>query len=161
MNPDGIRTGIEATGRPGTATSEVTYAALFAVQPFGNVVTTVTMTGEMIKRLLEQQFDNPGPGQTRILQVSGGFSYRYRLLAPAGGHVDPRSIMIGGRRIEPEDRVRVAANDFLVAGGDGFTVFLEGSDQVGGEVDIDALAAYFEANSPIRPGPQDRVIRTD
>ena len=48
------------------------------MQPFGNVVMTFTMTGDMIKRLLEQQFDNPKPGAAQMLQVSEGFTYRYR-----------------------------------------------------------------------------------
>jgi 2',3'-cyclic-nucleotide 2'-phosphodiesterase (5'-nucleotidase family) len=38
---------------------------------------------------------------------------------------------------------RVAMNNFLASGGDGFSVFNEGTDQVGGEIDINALVAYF------------------
>jgi 5'-nucleotidase len=63
--------------------------------------------------------------------------------------------------IAPTDRVRVAANSFLVAGGDGFTMFARGTNQIGGELDIDALAAYFKTHSPIQPGPQNRIVRTD
>ena len=36
-------------------------------------------------------------------------------------------------------------NNFLATGGDGFTVFNEGTDALGGAVDLDALVAYFEA----------------
>ena len=54
---------------------------------------------------------------------------------------------------------RVAMNNFLADGGDGFTVFREGTDQLGGEIDLDALVAYFMANSPVGPGPQDRITR--
>jgi 5'-nucleotidase len=43
--------------------------------------------------------------------------------------------------------------------GDGFTVFNEGTDPLGGEIDLDALMAYFHKNSPISPGPQNRVTR--
>jgi 5'-nucleotidase len=55
----------------------------------------------------------------------------------------------------------VAASDFVASGSDGFSVFKEGRDQLGGDVDVDALAAYFRVHSPVRPGAQDRIIRTD
>jgi 5'-nucleotidase len=162
MNSGGIRADILANSQgPAPGPGDVTYGQLFNVQPFGNVMTVLTMTGEMIKRLLEEQFDNPGPGERSVLQVSSGFTYRYARNAPAGHRVDPASLMIGGRRIAPTDRLRVAASDFLVAGGNGFTVFREGTDRVAGDADIDALVAYVKAHSPVAPGPQNRIVRTD
>ncbi len=50
-------------------------------------------------------------------------------------------------------------NSFLSSGGDGFSVFTQGTNQIGGAVDIDALEAYFRANSPVAPGPQNRITR--
>ena len=50
-------------------------------------------------------------------------------------------------------------NSFLADGGDGFTVFREGTDQLGGEIDIDALVSFFMTSSPVAPGPQDRITR--
>jgi 5'-nucleotidase len=162
MNIGGIRS--ELVGHEsgaGNSPRQVTYGELFSVQPFGNVVTVLTMTGGEIKRVLEQQFDNPVPGQHEILQVSQGFTYRYALNAPPGDRIDPASIKIGGKLIGPTDQVRVTANNFLVAGGDGFTTFVEGRGKVGGVPDVDALAEYFKVHSPVRPGPQDRIVRTD
>ena len=162
MNSGGIRSNIVASNaRPAARAGEVTYRDLFSVQPFGNVLTVVTMTGDMIKRLLEQQFDNPRPGAASILQVSSGFTYRYRMNAAAGQHVDVASIMIGGRHIGPTDRVRVAAFDFLVDGGGGYTVLGEGTDKLAGVADIDALVEYFKTRSPIAPPPQDRIVRIE
>jgi 5'-nucleotidase len=116
------------------------------------------MTGEMLKRLLEQQFI---PARPDILQVSAGFTYRYTQNAPAGAHIDASSIAIEGRHIAPRDRVRVVVSDFLVTGGNGFTVFGEGTDNTGGDLDINALAAYFRDHSPVSPGPMNRINRTD
>ena len=48
-------------------------------------------------------------------------------------------------------------NNFLAAGGDGFTVFNQGTNALGGAIDLDALVAYFGASSPIAPGPQNRI----
>lgn len=160
MNNSGIRADLVAAAAAAPGPRPVTYGELYSVQPFGNVVTIVTMTGGMIKRLLEQQFAQAGRGG-EILQVSSGFSYRYRLDAPPGQHVDAASIALNGRTIGATDRVRVAVNDFLVGGGIGFTVFAEGTDKAGGELDVDAFAAYFKAHSPVSPGPQNRIVRTD
>jgi 5'-nucleotidase len=162
MNAGGIRADLVASSpRTAARPGEVTYGELFNVQPFGNVMTVLTMTGDMIRRLLEQQFDNPAPGERSVLQVSSGFSYRYTQNAPAGHRVDPASLMIGERRIAPTDRLRVAASDFLVAGGNGFTIFKEGINKVAGDADIDALVAYVRTHSPVAPGPQNRIVRTD
>jgi 5'-nucleotidase len=162
MNPGGIRADIVASATRSTVRAgEVTYSDLFTVQPFGNVMTVFTMTGDMIKRLLEQQFDNPRPGEHSLLQVSSGFTYRYRLSAPAGQHVDGESIMIGGRRIASTDRVRVEATDFLVDGGGGYAAFAEGTDKIVGHADVEGLVEYFRSRSPVAPGPQNRIVKTD
>ena len=162
MNRGGIRADIIAgpqasADRPG----RVTYGDLYTVQPFGNVLMAFTMTGDMIKRLLEQQFDNPSRGATKMLQVSRGFSYRYRSAAPAGQHVEADSIQLNGRRIGPSDRIRVAASDFLVDGGDAFSVFAETTDRLAVITDIVALVDYFKARSPISAPAQNRIVRTD
>jgi 5'-nucleotidase len=151
MNSGGIRTGIEGPA--------VSYDNLYTAEPFGNQLTVHTMTGDMIRRLLEQQFK--AGGGANILQVSAGFTYRYRLHAPAGQHVVAGSIMLQGRVIAAADKVRVETSDFLISGGDGFTIFHEGVDPIVGQVDVDAFADYFRAHSPIAPGLLDRIVRVD
>lgn len=148
MNPGGIRGDIAA--------GEVTYGELFAVQPFSNVMTVQTCTGQQIHDLLEQQF-YPDPEDDSILQVSAGFSYAWDPAAPIGDRVDIGSITLGGSPIDPATGYRVAMNNFLATGGDGFSVFTECTDPLGGEIDIDALVEYFEMNSPISPGPMNRI----
>ena len=67
------------------ATSKtVTYGDVFTVQPFGNVMMVITLTGQQIKDALEQQFDNPAAGQNRILQISKGFTYTWDNAKPKG-----------------------------------------------------------------------------
>jgi 5'-nucleotidase len=157
MNPGGIRDNLTCSVACSPASpAPVTYNQLFTVQPFNNVMTVKTMTGDMIRRLLEQQF-TVLPGGIRLLQVSNGFTYTYDLRQPAGSRVF--NIRINGTPVDPLASYRVAMNNFLASGGDGFTVFNEGTDPLGGEIDLDALVAYFQKNSPISPGPQDRVTR--
>jgi 5'-nucleotidase len=161
-NPGGIRADVIANNRVGNQQpGQITYSELFTVQPFSNPMMVATLTGDMIKRLLEQQFGGLAVGTTRILQVSSGFTYNYRLNAPAGQHVAAASIKIKGRVVAPSDRVRVATNSFLASGGDGFSVFRQGADQLGGDIDVDALVAYFRTYSPLSPGPQNRIVRLD
>jgi 5'-nucleotidase len=158
MNEGGIRASIP--GPAGTdGPRQVSYGDLYKLLPFANQVTVITMTGDMIRRLLEQQF--PSEGGPYILQVSDGFTYRYKLHAPAGQHVVTGSIALHGRPIAPADQVRVEANDFLAAGSEGFTVFREGSNPYVGPIDIDALVEYFGAHSPVAPGLQNRIVRVD
>lgn len=159
MNPGGIRADLvfdNMTG--GEAPGEITYQEIFTVQPFGNSLVTMTLTGAQIDTLLEQQF--VGCGQTtgdRILQVSAGFSYTWSASAEPCEKVDPSTIMINGVVVDPAGLYRVTVNSFLADGGDNFTVLVEGTDRLGGDVDLDALEKYFVANSPVPPGPQDRI----
>ena len=159
MNPGGIRTsdGFIFAGSPvGEGDGNVTYGEAFAVQPFGNSLVTMTLTGTQIEALLEQQFRADG---NTILQVSEGFTYSWSLSAPVGSKVDPASIMIDGTPIDLAASYRVTVNSFLADGGDGFSVLIGGTERLGGDVDLDALVAYFEVNSPVPPGPQDRIIQ--
>jgi 5'-nucleotidase len=154
MNPGGIRADLPFNAPNG----DVTYNDLFTVQPFGNTLVVKTMTGAQIKALLEQQFDNPAAGQKRILQVSAGFTYSYDVTKPAGARIG--AIQLAGAPLDPAASYRVTMNSFLATGGDGFTVFNEGTDQLGGDVDIDALEAFITAHSPVAPGAQNRIVQT-
>jgi 5'-nucleotidase len=160
MNPGGIRADL-AGGTPDTGPRPVTYNDLFSIHPFGNVLTVLTLTGSGLKRILEQQFDNPAVGMRRILQVSKGFTYSYTASAPPGQRIDPASIKLNGRIIAPDQRVRLAINNFLAAGGDGFTGFVQGTDRLGGDAEIDALVAYVRSRSPLEPEPTTRITRLD
>ena len=154
MNPGGIRADLVCSQACSVASpAPVTYRQLFDVQPFNNVMTVKTMTGDMIYRLLEQQFT----GANGILQVSNGFEYSWSPTQVP--HVIDGSVKIDGVAVDKNASYRVAMNNFLASGGDGFTVFNEGTDPLGGEIDLDALVAYFEHNSPVGPGPQNRITR--
>jgi len=161
MNPGGIRAELTANNQiGGEQAGQITYSEAFTVQPFSNVMAVVTMTGDMIKRVLEQQFDNPSAGQDRILQVSNGFTYSYDRTKPAGQRVDAASIKINGTTVVATQQYRVAMNNFLQGGGDNFTVFKEGTNLLGGDIDLDAFVAYLTKHAPVAPGPRNRITRT-
>lgn len=156
MNPGGVRADLthsQVSG--GEQPGEVTYGEAFAVQPFGNLVVTMDLTGEAIERLLEQQFTDTA---VRLhLGVSDGFTYTYDLSRPAGDKVDPATIRINDTVVDPEATYRVTTNNFLADGGDGFTVLTEGTGRSGGGDDLAALIAYMAANPSLQPAPTDRV----
>ncbi|HEX2990338.1 MAG TPA: bifunctional metallophosphatase/5'-nucleotidase [Anaerolineales bacterium] len=157
MNPGGIRADLTYAASGSEGDGNVTYGEAFTVQPFGNSLVTMTLTGAQIDALLEQQATAGSDGAGRILQISHTLSYTWNASAPNGSKVDIASIMINGVPIDPSASYRVTVNSFLADGGDGFAVLLQGTDRLGGEVDLDALVTYFENNSPVAPGPQNRI----
>ncbi|RZS90781.1 5'-nucleotidase [Motilibacter rhizosphaerae] len=150
INPGGIRDDLLL------GDGQVTYGEAFSVQPFSNYVVSKTLTGDQVKTVLEQQFDNPLGGQTRFLGVSG-LTYSWSASAPAGAHVS--DIRVGGVPIDPAGTYRVAGNNFLLEGGDNFKAFKLGTDPLYGGIDIDAFAAYLSAHSPVAAPALDRVTR--
>ncbi|HLZ01906.1 MAG TPA: bifunctional metallophosphatase/5'-nucleotidase [Bradyrhizobium sp.] len=153
-NPGGIRTDIEKRG-DGT----VTYADVFASQPFRNQLVTLNLTGAEIKAALEQQWSDPN--WPRILQVSKGFSYAWDGTKPFGAHVDAASMTLDGAPIDPARTYRVTINNYLSLGGDGFTVLKGGTAPQFGVYDNDALFAWFAAHSPIAPPAPARITRVN
>lgn len=158
MNPGGIRADLTyASSTAGEGDGNVTYGEMFTVQPFGNSMVTMTLTGAQIERLLEEQFAGCTLGSARILQVSAGFTYTWKASGPVCDKVDPTTIMLNGVMIEPTASYRVTVNSFLADGGDSFPILIQGTNRLGGAVDTDAFEAYFAANSPVAPGPQNRI----
>ncbi|WP_437722439.1 bifunctional metallophosphatase/5'-nucleotidase [Sorangium sp. So ce861] len=160
MNPGGVRADLTYAASPTELTDGVvTFGEIFTVQPFGNSLVVMTLTGEQIDELLEQQFrvDASGAPRSLILQVSDGFTYTYSQSAPIGSKVDFTSIRIGGVPIEAARTYRVTVNSFLATGGDGFSVLNDGADRLGGALDLDALRDYFAARSPVAPPAIDRI----
>jgi 5'-nucleotidase len=119
---------------------DVTYAQAFAAQPFGNTLVTFTLTGAQLVTALEQQWLGSRP---KVLQPSSNVGYAWSASAAPGSRVVPGSLKIDGHPLAPDARVRVTANSFLAAGGDGFGVFAEGTDRVGGPNDLEALIEFL------------------
>ncbi len=155
MNPGGIRASITPAG------GQVTYGQIFATQPFGNSVLTMSVLGSDIHDLLEQQWAGGNEATPRVLQVSSGFSYTWDAAKPPGQRVDPTGIRLNGAVVVPGDRYRIAVNDFIAPGGDNFTVLRRGTDPVGFGTDVDLLERYFKEHVPVAPGPLNRIRRVN
>jgi 5'-nucleotidase len=160
MNPGGVRADLVYAGSAdGEGDGVVTYKEAFNVQPFSNIMQTVTFTGAQLDAILEQQWilQSNGTELVRILQPSSSLHYSWSASAPIGSRVS--DITINGTPVDPAASYRVAANNFLIGGGDSFSTFTVGTDLVGGPVDLDAFTAYLTANPNLAPPATDRITR--
>jgi 5'-nucleotidase len=155
MNPGGIRAPLASRRADGG----VTFGDLFAVQPFGNTLVAVTLTGAQVLRLLEQQWRAP-PDRTRILQVAG-LAYAWDGSRTLGNRVMRGSVLVDGRPLDTGTDYRVTMNSFLFEGGDGFTVFTEGRDPSGGPGDLAAFERFMAAEPRVAQAPDGRIRRVD
>jgi 5'-nucleotidase len=132
MNPGGIRADLKA--------GQLTFADLFAVQPFDNGLVSMQLTGAQLKAVLEQQFQDAGD---KILQVSG-IKESYDRSRAAGDRVTALTLA-DGSAVDPAASYAVAANSFLATGGDGFTVFKDGTGVTSFGTDVDAFEHHVES----------------
>ena len=108
----------------------MTFGDLFTMQPFGTSLTVMMLMGAQINTLLEERLDNSG--------VAG--------------------IALNGVALGPADSYRVTANSFLADGGDGFKVLASGTSHLGGDLDVDAFAAYIQRGGKVQAKSQKRII---
>lgn len=148
MNPGGVRS--DLTAREG---GSVTFGDVYAVQPFGNTLVTMTLTGAQILQLLDQQFFNPN--EPNVLAVSDNFRMTLDPSQPSGSRVIAATM--DGKPIDLAARYRVTANNFIAGGGDNFAVLKEGSDVTVGPLDLDAIEAYLRASEVVQVPATGRV----
>ncbi|MFE7778920.1 bifunctional metallophosphatase/5'-nucleotidase [Streptomyces sp. NPDC057445] len=161
MNPGGIRAGLvhKASGSEGDGV--VTYGEAFTVQPFTNMMTAVDLTGAQLITTLQQQVSGANQAAPKILQVSKGFTYTLDTTKTGADRIVVDSVKLNGEAIDLGKTYRVAMNEFLAGGGDGFPVLKEHKNKLVGASDLDALTAYFAAHSsaaaPLAPPATGRI----
>ncbi|MGW0736725.1 bifunctional metallophosphatase/5'-nucleotidase [Streptomyces sp. NPDC002851] len=161
MNPGGIRSDLvhKASGDEGDGV--VTYGEAFTVQPFGNTVNLVDLTGEQLLTALKQQVSGANEASPKILQVSDGVTYTLDMTKSGADRVVADSVQLNGEPLDPAKTYRVAVNSFLAGGGDGFTELGKGANPLVGGDDLEAFNAYLAANSsaekPLDPPKADRI----
>jgi 5'-nucleotidase len=170
MNPGGVRAPFTFAPSGSEAPGEVTYGEAFTVQPFGNSLVTMTLTGAQILEMLKLQWCGQGTAP-KVLLPSASVHYTFSQSVASGlasvaatgcaGAPNPVSgLTIGGTPVDPAASYRITVNSFLADGGDGFPVLRQGTDRLGGEVDTDALEDYLAPSlegAPIGPPALDRI----
>ncbi|MFJ9415518.1 bifunctional metallophosphatase/5'-nucleotidase [Streptomyces sp. NPDC101227] len=161
MNPGGIRSDLayKASGAEGDGV--VTYGEAFTIQPFTNMMNVVDLTGAQLLTALQQQVSGPNQASPKILQVSKGLTYTLDLTKSGADRIVKDSVKLNGTPLDPAKTYRVAMNEFLAGGGDGFPVFKEAKNKYVGPSDVDAFTAYLTAHSsasgPLDPPKADRI----
>jgi 5'-nucleotidase len=158
MNPGGIRADLLFAAdptNPSDAEGSASWGELFTIQPFGNSLVTLRLTGEQVLALLEQQWQ--GQATPRLLQISG-LSYTWDAALPDGEKIV--EVLQDGVPVDPAGEYSATVNSFIAAGGDGFTVLTSAADQVGGPLDLDAFIDFLAAApQPVAVPALDRISR--
>ncbi len=146
MNRGGVRTTLNA----GVAT----LGSLYEVQPFGNALVSVRMTGTQLRAYLER-IAAKAEGAMHL----SGVILRVDYSRPAGTRiVDAR--FTDGRAIDPRGTYHMIMTDFLAAGGDGLGI-TDPAESVRELpiLDLDALAGYLRSRpSPVRAPTDARIF---
>jgi 5'-nucleotidase/UDP-sugar diphosphatase len=145
MNGGGIRADIPA--------GDITMEQVYTMEPFDNVVVTMDLTGAQLMEVLEES----ASGRHRLMQVSG-LTVRYDAARPLGARV--AAAAVAGKPIVSDRVYRVAAHDFLAAGGDHYVTFLHGKRVAYGEPLRDVILAYLKRHAPVSPRIEGRITVT-
>jgi 2',3'-cyclic-nucleotide 2'-phosphodiesterase (5'-nucleotidase family) len=142
---------------------------VLAVLPFGNIVVTLTVNGAELKTMLENgvssAINSAAPfglsANGRFPQVSG-LCFTYSIEAASGSRVTGavRQAADGSCSGAPIDLTagstyKIAENDFMASGGDGYPVFASRAATQG--IMDQVLADHITANTPISPSIQGRI----
>jgi 5'-nucleotidase len=152
-NGGGIRATIEA--------GDITMGDVLTVLPFGNLVSTLSLSGENLQAALENGASLMQEGGGRFLQVSG-LRYQVEPAKPAGSRVSNVEVLDSQGKYQPLDLkavYTVATNDFMREGGDGFTVLAEKAVNpydYGRPLD-QALVDYIKAHNPVDIKTEGRI----
>ena len=119
------------------AGGDITRRDILTELPFGNVTVMVEVTGQQVWDALENGFSKIEDGAGRFPQV-GGMKVVANKSKPAGSRVV--SVEIGGKPLDPKATYKLATNDYMLDGGDGYTQFK------GGKVTVDARGGKLIAN---------------
>ncbi|MFD8791383.1 bifunctional metallophosphatase/5'-nucleotidase [Streptomyces vinaceus] len=161
MNPGGIRADLAYKAAGDEGDGVVTYGESYTVQPFNNLMNVVDLTGAQLITALQQQVSGPVNGASpKILQVSKGFTYTLDMTKTGADRIVVDSVKLNGAAIDPAKTYRVAMNEFLAGGGDGFTVLKDHKNKLVGVPDLEAFNAYLAKSTqaaPIAPPAADRI----
>jgi 2',3'-cyclic-nucleotide 2'-phosphodiesterase (5'-nucleotidase family) len=165
-NSGGLRADLVcAPPAAGEQPCEITWGEMFSVLPFGNRTVILTLTGAQLEQAFLNGFSpkcNPAIATGRFPQISGlKVTYACSGLTPVvtGMWKTPLGIAGPATPIGPADSVRFVTNDFMYTGGDGYTMFAQGTNVLQPGDDLLQVAVdYVTANSPVGPVVEGRIV---
>ena len=166
-NSGGLRQDILRTPpTAGEQPDEITWGEVFAVLPFGNRTVIETLTGAQLTEAMLNGVSpvcNPAITTGRFPQVSGlKLDFHCNGTTPVIEAISKAPNGPGGTLtpVGATDTVRFVTNDFMLTGGDGYTVFGAGTNvQQPGDALLDVAIEYISAHSPVAPAVEGRVVK--
>ncbi|WP_234553771.1 bifunctional metallophosphatase/5'-nucleotidase [Thermus caliditerrae] len=138
----------------------ITVGKVYEVLPFGNTLVVMDLKGKEIKAALENGVSQWEQAAGRFLQVSG-LRYAFDLARPAGDRVVRVEVKTekGYQPLDLEATYRVVVNNFIAAGGDGFTVLKEaqGYRVDTGFSDAESFMDYLKELKAVEAGLEGRI----
>ena len=125
--------------------------------PFGNVTVLLELSGADVLAALENGVSQVEAKAGRFPQVSG-LTFTYNPSASVGARID--AVKIGGKPLDPAAMYKVATNDYMAGGGDGYAAFKKGKmliDASGGTYLATMVMDYIAANAPVSPKVEGRI----
>jgi 2',3'-cyclic-nucleotide 2'-phosphodiesterase (5'-nucleotidase family) len=164
-NSGGLRADLNCSpASAGELSCEITWGEMFSVLPFGNRTVIETLTGAQLQEAFVNGFSpkcNVAIATGRFPQISGlKVQYHCDGLVPVidGLWMAPDGVSGTLTPIGPADPVRFVTNDFMYTGGDGYTVFGQGTNvQQPGDDLLQVAIDYVTANSPVGPVVDGRI----
>jgi 2',3'-cyclic-nucleotide 2'-phosphodiesterase (5'-nucleotidase family) len=138
--------------------ASLTRRDVLAELPFGNRVVTVEISGAGLRQALENGLAQMPDAGGRFPQVSG-IKLEADLRRPAGNRIT--ALQVAGVPIDPARVYKVATNDFIARGGDGYVTFRDARPLLAPE-DSPLLAnqvmAYVRQVGTVRTGVEGRIV---
>lgn len=140
--------------RASIAEGEVTFGDIVTSFPFTNTLAVIEVTGAELLEALEHGVDL-FPEQAGHFPHVSGMSYKFDAGKPVGERMV--EVIVGEDDLDVEATYRLVTNDFMAAGGDGYTMF-EGKTFVAeGGLLSDVLIDYFKLHGEVEPTVEGRI----
>ena len=129
--------------------------------PFGNRTIVLEVTGADLLAALENGVAGVAEGSGRFPHVSG-MAYRFDASKPVGRRI--AGVTVGAAPLDPARAYRLATNDFLGRGGDGYAMFAAAPrlvDTNAGTLTVAQVIDAIAAAGEVAPRVEGRIVRLD
>jgi 2',3'-cyclic-nucleotide 2'-phosphodiesterase (5'-nucleotidase family) len=138
--------------------STITRRDIFSEMPFGNTVVVLEITGAGLLGVLEHGFSRAGQEAGIFPQVSG-LAVVFDPARPPGQRV--KRVSVGGAPLEAGRLYRLATNDFVAGGGDGYAMLADKRrilDANAGPLMAEMVMDYIQRRATVAPRIEGRIV---
>jgi 2',3'-cyclic-nucleotide 2'-phosphodiesterase (5'-nucleotidase family) len=135
----------------------ITRRTLLAMHPFGNVNCKIAVTGRVLLAALNTGVSKLPTGSGQFPHVSG-LTMKINASARPGNRVT--DVVVNGQPLQPEMMYTLALPDYLLKGGDNYTMFAGAEVLVSpesGNLIVTALEKYIADKGEVSPGLEGRI----